>query len=289
MILDGKKTAEKILEEIKEKISSFQGRKPGLAFILVGENPASQTYVQMKAKACKQVGICSHVIQLPQDVEEENLLKEIHSWNHDLKIDGILVQQPLPKHLDSMKVITNVLPEKDVDGFHPLNLGKLMLGHEDGFISCTPLGILTLLLRYNIPITGKHVVIVGRSNIVGKPLASLLMQKKAGRSATVTVAHSQTENLKEITRSADILISAMGRAKTITKEMVKKGAVVIDVGINRVLSSQQKPIIMGDVDFEEVLPIASAITPVPKGIGPMTIAMLMQNTLKSFLKIERRV
>ncbi len=285
-IIDGKKVANLILEKLQVKISKSKS-KPGLAFILVGDNAASQAYVNMKTKACAKINVNSHVIKLPEDVTQDILLDRINTYNKDREIDGILVQQPLPKHIDSDKIVSAVLPEKDVDGFHPYNLGKLMLGQLDGFISCTPLGIVTLLHHYSIPIEKKHVVILGRSNIVGKPLASLMLLKKPGYNATVTVAHSSTQNLREITLSADILIAAIGKAKFVTKDMVKKGAVVVDVGINRISYSTGLPKIVGDVEFEDVSSIASYITPVPKGVGPMTIAMLMQNTYKSFLKREK--
>jgi len=287
-IIDGKKVADSILTDLQLKISKNHS-KPGLVFILVGEDAPSLAYVNMKVKACAKIDINSHVIRLPKEVSEEALLERINAYNQDRHIDGILVQQPLPRHIDSDKIVSAVLPEKDVDGFHPYNLGKLMLGRSDGFISCTPLGIITLLHHYSIPIEKKHVVILGRSNIVGKPLASLLLLKKPGHNATVTVAHSATVNLKEITLSADILIAAIGKANFVTKDMVKKGAVVVDVGISRVFYSTERPKIVGDVNFEEVADIASYITPVPKGVGPMTITMLMQNTYKSFLNRENRL
>lgn len=277
-IIDGKKIALQIHEEIKEKVAATSGRKPGLAFILVGDNPASQTYVRAKKKACFTTGIESTLIELPATVTQSALLKEIERLNKDETIDGILVQLPLPNHIDEKVVTRAIDPEKDVDGFHPLNVGKLLLGEEGGFIPCTPHGILVLLQRAKIPVEGKRVVIVGRSNIVGKPLAALLMQKKPHANATVTVAHSRSDHLIEITRSADILIAAIGQPKFIKKEMVRPGTVVIDVGINRPKEGK----IEGDVDFDAVAPIASYITPVPGGVGPMTIAMLLQNTLLSY-------
>ena len=275
MLLDGKKIATEILAEIKSKLG---GRAPGLAFILVGDDPGSKAYVKMKEKACIELGYFSEVVRLPQDVKEEKLLTEIQRLNADEKIHGILVQQPLPSQISTKHIVEMTRPEKDVDGFHPLNLGKAMQGEEDGFLPCTPLGILTLLGRSGIDPGGKDVVIVGRSNIVGKPLATMLAQKKPGCNATVTLAHSRTHNLGDVCKRADILIAAIGREKFITKEMVKEGAVVIDVGINR--SADGK--LVGDVDFDAVAPIASAITPVPGGIGPMTIAMLLFNTYTSF-------
>lgn len=273
-ILDGKKIALEIRSEIKDKLG---GTQPGLAFILIGDDPASKTYVGMKEKACKEVGFHSRIIRFPEDVTEEQLINKIDQLNHDEKIHGILVQQPLPSHISTKKVVEATLPEKDVDGFHPINLGKAMMGEDTGFLPCTPLGILTLLGRSDIDPAGKHVVIVGRSNIVGKPLAAMLAQKKPGCNATVTLAHSRTRDLGHVCRTADILISAIGRPHYITADMVHEGAIVIDVGINRVQGK-----LVGDVDYANVAPKASFITPVPGGVGPMTIAMLLYNTYKSF-------
>lgn len=283
MIIDGKKVAQKIQENLLEKIAKLT-EKPGLAFVLVGENPASQAYVRMKQKACKEIGISSYVKAFSEKVDEKTLLSEIDILNRDPLIHGILVQQPLPSHIQSEHIINAVFPQKDVDGFHPINLGKLLTGQTDGFVPCTPLGIQALIEHYQIPIETKHVVIVGRSNIVGKPLAALLVQKKKGANATVTIAHSQTQDLPSICKQADILIAAIGKPKLITKDMVKKNSVVIDVGISRVASSTHTVKLIGDVDFEAVSKVASAITPVPKGVGPMTIAMLMQNTYMGYLK-----
>ncbi len=282
-LIDGKKIASEILDSILHRVEKFP-RKIGLAFLLVGENPASLAYVRMKKKACARIGINSIVKEYRSDTSQSELLREIQLLNNDPEIDGILVQLPLPPHFDTLAVTRSILPEKDVDGFHPVNVGKLLLGEEDGFIPCTPHGV-QVLLAHTLPIAGKHVVIVGRSNIVGKPLASLLVQKKKGANATVTLAHSQSENLTEITRSADILIAAIGQPHFIKKEMVRPGSVVIDVGINRVQNETGEAKLVGDVDFDAVAPIASWITPVPGGVGPMTIAMLMQNTLES---AERR-
>lgn len=281
MLLDGKKIANEIQADIEAKVSKIGGRKPGLAFILVGENPASQSYVKSKNKACSSVGIVSTTILLPATIAESDLLKEIEKLNRDPAIDGILVQLPLPKHIDEKVVTAFIDPSKDVDGFHPFNVGKMLLGEEGGFLPCTPFGIQVLLEKCKIPVEGKHVVILGRSNIVGKPLAAILMQKKPHCNATVTIAHSQSEHLNEFARSADILVAAIGRPHFVKKEMVKRGATVIDVGINRIPNGK----LVGDVDFDEVAPIAGHITPVPGGIGPMTIAMLLQNTLSSFLKM----
>lgn len=277
--IDGKKIAGEILETIADKIAYTKGRKPGLAFILVGENPASQTYVRAKKKTCSAIGITSTLIALPSNTTQEEVIRHIQILNHDPLIDGILVQLPLPLHIHDRPIMLSIDPNKDVDGFHPLNMGKMLLGEESGFLPCTPNGIKELLKRSHIPIAGKHVVIIGRSNIVGKPLAAILMQKKPDCNATVTIAHSQSQNLHEITRSGDILVAAIGQARFITKDMVRKGAVVIDVGINRLHDGR----LVGDVDYEQVEPLASWITPVPGGVGPMTIAMLMNNTYLSFL------
>jgi methylenetetrahydrofolate dehydrogenase (NADP+)/methenyltetrahydrofolate cyclohydrolase len=269
-ILDGKLLASHLLETIKKEVSALPS-KPGLACILVGNHSASHTYVSMKVKRCRDVGIYSEVHPLPETTTKEHLIKLIESLNQRSDIDGILIQQPIT-HSDLMEVIS---PKKDVDGFHPLNMGKLLLGHQDGFIPCTPLGITTLLEAYHLPTVGKKVLVIGRSNIVGKPLAVLLMGHKYN--ATVTLAHSKTENLADLCQEADILIAAMGSPHFIEGKMIKKGAVVIDVGITR-----QGDRLVGDVDFDSVKERASAITPVPGGVGPMTIAMLLSNTLLSY-------
>lgn len=274
-LIDGKKIAQEIRRGLKEKIEKISGRKPGLAFVLIGENPASQAYVKMKKKGCLEVGIHSEILELPENISQEALLQAINGLNSDPKIDGILIQQPFPKDISIKAVVEKTDPNKDVDGFHPLNIGRLLLGEEGGFAACTPLGVIKLLEKSGIETAGKHAVIVGRSNIVGKPLAALLM--KQGTDCTVTVAHSRTKNLKEICQTADILVAAIGKPHFIKKEMVKKGAVVIDVGINRT-----KEGLVGDVAFDEVKEIAGAITPVPGGVGPMTIAMLLSNTYDSF-------
>lgn len=280
-LIDGKKVAQEIQTDIAYKISQLKGRKPGLAVILVGENPASQSYVRSKKKACASTGMVSIGIELPSSISQSDLIKEIEKLNRDPNVDGILVQLPLPPHIDEQAITAAIDPNKDVDGFHPVNVGKMLLGDESGFLPCTPHGIKILLQRSQIPIEGKHVVIVGRSNIVGKPLAAILMQKKPHCNATVTVVHSQSENLKELTRSADILVAAIGRPFFISKEMVKPHSTVIDVGINRLHDGR----LVGDVDFQNVSEVVDHITPVPGGIGPMTIAMLLQNTLLSFLKL----
>lgn len=278
MLIDGKKTAQEILFDIEHKIALIKGRKPGLAFILVGDNPASHSYVRSKKKACATVGILSTVIELNASIAQSDLLKQIERLNRDPLIDGLLVQLPLPPHIDEKIVTSAIDPAKDVDGFHPLNVGKMLIGDETGFLPCTPFGIQTLLYKNQISVSGKHVVIVGRSNIVGKPLAAILMQKKTHCNATVTIAHSQSEHLKSLIRSADILVAALGKPFFITQDMVNPASTIIDVGINRLPNGK----IVGDVDFEPVSQIVEHITPVPGGIGPMTIAMLMYNTLRSF-------
>lgn len=276
-LLDGKSLAQKIHHTLKKETAAPSGRKPGLAFILIGDDPASQSYVRMKKKGCKEVGIHSEILSLPETVTQEALLGEIDRLNRANRIDGILVQQPFPKHISVSEINEAIDPAKDVDGFHPMNMGRVLLGEDNGLIPCTPLGILTLMEHYGIDCAGKEVVIVGRSNIVGKPLAALLMQKKWN--ATVTLAHSATKELDSVCQKSDILISAVGRLGFITPKKVKQGAVVIDVGINR----SEKGLV-GDVDFEAVKEVASMLTPVPGGVGPLTIAMLLSNTLKSYKK-----
>lgn len=280
-LIDGISIAKKIREDLKKKVSTFKERKPGIAFLLIGEHAASHTYVKMKKKRCEEIGIFSKVLSLPASISEKELIQTIQHLNQEEKIDGILVQQPLPLHLSNVNVVESIDPRKDVDGFHPLNMGKLLLGEEKGFVPCTPLGILKLLEETKIEVEGKHVVIIGRSNIVGKPLAALLIQKKAGRNATVTLAHSHTKNLPGICLSGDILVAALGKPLFIKKKMVKRGAIVIDVGINKIESKEGERIV-GDVDFAEVSQVASYLTPVPGGVGPMTIAMLLSNTVLSY-------
>jgi methylenetetrahydrofolate dehydrogenase (NADP+)/methenyltetrahydrofolate cyclohydrolase len=278
ILLDGKKIADQILKDLKKMIGTFT-RPPGLAFVLVGEDPSSQTYVRMKKKKCIDIGIVSRDKHFPTDVAEKELIAHIKKLNQDEAVDGILIQQPLPPHLRASTLMETVDPDKDVDGFHPVNMGRLLLGETNGFIPCTPEGIRQLLQAYKVPVSGKHVVILGRSNIVGKPLAALLLQKNPHANATVTIAHTGTKNIKEVAHSADILIAAMGSPHFVKANMVKKGAVVVDVGINRNGSK-----IVGDVDFDAVAPLCSHITPVPGGIGPMTIAMLLSNTALSVEK-----
>lgn len=272
--IDGKAIGQEIRNELKEEVASLveQGVQPGLAVILVGENPASETYVKNKEKSSKEAGMKSVLTKLPETVSEEDLLAEVEKLNEDETIDGILVQLPLPKHIDENKVIRAISPEKDVDGFHPMNVGKMLIGQET-FLPCTPYGIMQLLERSGVEIAGKHAVIIGRSNIVGKPMGQLLLQKDA----TVTYCHSRTADLKKFTLQADILIVAIGMAKFITGDYVKEGAVVIDVGMNR----DENGKLCGDVDYESAEKQASAITPVPGGVGPMTITMLLKNTVES--------
>jgi methylenetetrahydrofolate dehydrogenase (NADP+)/methenyltetrahydrofolate cyclohydrolase len=284
-IIDGKKISQEIKDEVKAAVTKMKSEKgfvPGLAVILVGENPASQAYVKSKGKACEELGIYSITERVPATVSETELLSMVERFNNDTKIHGILVQLPLPKHIDEQKVIEAISPAKDVDGFHPISIGKMMIG-IDTFYSATPYGIIELFKRCKIDPSGKHVVVVGRSNIVGKPIANMLLQKKDWANAIVTIAHTGAKDISYYTKQADILIAAIGRPKAITKEMVKPGAVVIDVGINRIEDATSKigTRLVGDVDFENVKEIASAITPVPGGVGPMTIAMLMMNTLKA--------
>ena len=272
MLIDGKKIAAETRAEIAEAVAAQKaaGVTPGLTVIIVGENPASQVYVRNKHKACGEVGMYSEVIEMPGDTTQETLLAKIAELNDDDKIDGILVQLPLPKHIDEEKVINAIRPDKDVDAFHPVNTGKIMIGNPD-FLPCTPAGVMVMLKKTGIDITGKNCVVVGRSNIVGKPMAMLLL----GANGTVTVCHSKTKDLASVTREADILVVAIGRADFITGDMVKEGAVVIDVGMNR----REDGKLTGDVDFASASERVSYITPVPGGVGPMTITMLLQNTL----------
>jgi methylenetetrahydrofolate dehydrogenase (NADP+) / methenyltetrahydrofolate cyclohydrolase len=278
-ILDGKALAQTIQTEIAAGVARLAANhriRPGLAAVLVGDNPASQIYVRNKRKACNQVGIESWLHALPAEVSEKELLYLIAALNLDPLVHGILVQLPLPGHIDEAAVIRTVAPAKDIDGFGPENLGLLTAGHPR-YLPCTPLGVQQLLLRNGIAIEGRHVVIVGRSNIVGKPLALMLMQKAAGANATVTVCHSRSSDLAALTRQGDIVVMAIGQARFLRGNMVKPGVVVIDVGMNRLADGK----LAGDVAFDEVAPIASAITPVPGGVGPMTIAMLLHNTLRA--------
>ncbi len=289
-IIDGKKVAEEIRVELKIKVSKLiqSGKQvPGLVTILVGDNPASQSYVNSKSKACSEIGMLSKIEKHTEDFSEEALLKLVNSYNENKDYHGILVQLPLPKHINEQKIIEAIDPAKDVDGFHPVSVGNLVIG-KNTFYPCTPYGVVELLLRYNIPTEGKHVVVVGRSNIVGKPVANMLLQKKKGANAVVTVCHSAAEDLTQFTKSADILIAAIGKAHFIKADMIKEGAVIIDVGINRVEDQASKKgyRLVGDVDFAEVEKKASFITPVPGGVGPMTIAMLLKNTFEAYSRIN---
>jgi len=283
-VIDGKKIAAEIRTEIAGEVKALKRRKitPGLAVVLVGDNPASQVYVRMKKKACADLGIASFDHPLPKNCSEKRLLTLIAKLNADPKVDGILIQLPLPKQISEPRVLNAVSPEKDVDGFHPVNVGKLLNG-EETFLPCTPWGCQELLVRSGYDPAGKHVVIIGRSNIVGKPMAAILMQKAAGANATVTVCHSRTKNLSKIVQQADIIVAAIGVANFVKARMVKKGVVVIDVGQNRVDDKTRKSgfRMVGDVDYASVSKKARAITPVPGGVGPMTITMLMKNTLES--------
>ncbi len=276
-LINGKEISASIRAEIKAETEKLSFR-PGLAVILVGDDPASQVYVRNKNKACEEVGFYSEMYTLPKETSMDELLGLIDQLNHSPQIHGILVQLPLPKHLDEEKVILAIDPEKDVDAFHPVNVGKIMIGNHS-FLPCTPAGVMELLSRSGIDVSGKECVVIGRSNIVGKPQAMLLLHANG----TVTVCHSRTKNLSEICRRADILVSAIGRAKFVTSDMVKEGAVVIDVGINR----DENGKLCGDVDFESVAPKTSFITPVPGGVGPMTITMLMKNTLTAAKNMEK--
>ncbi len=284
-IIDGRKISEEIKSEVKTQtlqLISDKGINPGLVFILVGDNPASQSYVKMKNKACDDVGFFHKTEILDSTVTEKEVLELIDKYNHDKKIHGILVQLPLPSHIDENKIIEAIDFQKDVDGFHPVNVGKLVIG-QDCLRPATPSGIQELLSRSGIETSGKHVVVLGRSNIVGKPVANILLQKQTGANAVVTIAHTGTENITLYSKQADILICAIGKAEMISGYMIKPGSVVIDVGVNRV-PDPSKPIgykIVGDVHFESAVKIAGAITPVPGGVGPMTIAMLLKNTLKA--------
>jgi len=283
-IIDGKQVAAEMREELKKEVAKLkeQGIVPGLGVILVGEDPASKSYVTAKERTCEEIGIYSDDNRLPAETSQKELMARVRKMNKDPKIHGILVQLPLPKHLNETEVLLAIDPAKDVDGFHPMNVGKMVVG-EEAFLPCTPHGVIQLLIRSGVKIEGADVVIVGRSNIVGKPLANMLIQKKPNRNATVTVCHTRTKDLARHTKRADILIAAAGQPNTITADMVKEGVVVIDVGVNRVDDPTKKQgfRLVGDVDFEAVKEKASLITPVPGGVGPMTITMLMYNTVEA--------
>jgi methylenetetrahydrofolate dehydrogenase (NADP+) / methenyltetrahydrofolate cyclohydrolase len=283
-LIDGNQIAAAIIAELKAEVGALNGRKPCLALVRVGEDPASVSYVKKKEKTAAEIGVTSRIILPPVNITAAELFKLIDDLNADPAVDGILVQSPLPKHIDEVAVFRRVAPEKDVDGFNTINLGKVAQEDETGFVACTPAGIMELLARSGVDLKGKHVVVLGRSLIVGKPIALLALQKKAGANGTVTICHSATADLPSITRQADVLIAAIGRAEFVTAEMVKPGAVVIDVGINRVPDATKKTgyRLTGDVDFARVSPRCAKITPVPGGVGPMTVAMLMKNTVKAF-------
>lgn len=284
MIIDGSLTAAYIYEELASRLQKIGPVRPRLVAVLVGDNPASHLYVSSKIRACQKVGIESDKVLLNASISQEELLRIIHSLNEDPTVTGILVQLPLPSHIDSLTIAKNIKPEKDVDGASPVNYGKLLMGDRTGFIPCTPLGIQVLLERYQVNTKGKHVVIAGRSNIVGKPLACLLMQKGPTANAVVTVVHSQTPNIADYSCQADILVAAIGQPEYFKADMIKEGSVIIDVGQNRLEDPSTKKgyRLVGDVDFQAVKEKCSMITPVPGGVGPMTIAMLLSNTLKAF-------
>ncbi len=283
-IIDGKQVAADMRAELKEKVAGLKekGVIPGLGVILVGDDPASRSYVTAKERACEEIGIYSDDNRLPADISQDELMALVQKMNQDPKINGILVQLPLPKHLNEDEVLLAIDPDKDVDGFHPMNVGRMVVG-QDAFLPCTPHGVLHLLKRSNVELSGAEVVIVGRSNIVGKPLANMLVQKSDMGNATVTVCHTRTKDIAEHCRRADIIIAAVGWPNTVTADMVKDGAVVIDVGVNRVEDASKKRgyRLVGDVDFEGIKEKASLITPVPGGVGPMTITMLLYNTVES--------
>jgi methylenetetrahydrofolate dehydrogenase (NADP+)/methenyltetrahydrofolate cyclohydrolase len=283
-LIDGNQIAAAIVAELKVEVAAISGRKPCIALVRVGEDPASVSYVKKKEKTAAEIGVTSRIILPPVSITQADLFKLIDELNADAGVDGILVQSPLPKHIDEVAVFRRVAPEKDVDGFNTINLGKVAQEDETGFVACTPAGIMELLARSGVDLKGRHVVVLGRSLIVGKPVALLALQKKAGANGTVTICHSATANLPALTRQADVLIAAIGRAEFVTADMVKPGAVVIDVGINRVPDPSKKTgyRLTGDVNFAAVAPLCSKITPVPGGVGPMTVAMLMKNTVKSF-------
>jgi len=284
-LIDGRAIAKKIRADVVERANKLaqQGLRPGLAVVMVGDDTASAVYTSAKAKAAEEAGMYSLNVRLPVDTTQADLLSRVDALNSDPKIHGILVQMPLPKQIDPDTVIRRIDPKKDVDGFHPVNVGKMLIGERDGFIPCTPAGIQVLLKESGVKTPGKDCVIIGRSNIVGKPMAALMMQDKENANCTVTVCHRHTVDLKAHTRAADILIVAAGRPRIVTADMVKPGAVVIDVGTNRVndASTKSGTRLQGDVDFESVREVASKITPVPGGVGPMTIAMLMANTVRA--------
>ncbi|MEC8650314.1 MAG: bifunctional methylenetetrahydrofolate dehydrogenase/methenyltetrahydrofolate cyclohydrolase FolD [Verrucomicrobiota bacterium] len=289
-LIDGNAIAESIIKELTTEVSHLKNGRPVVAFIRVGEDPASVSYVRKKQKTAEQIGIESRLFLLPEDVNKAALFEQIDVLNCDPSVNGILIQSPLPKHIDETETFNRVVPHKDVDGFNTVNIGKLCQEDANGFVACTPAGIIELILRSNLNTEGKHVVVLGRSLIVGKPAALLMLRKAVPGNATVTICHSRTTNLENITRQADILIAAIGRANFVTADMVKEGVAVIDVGINRVedTSHTRGYRLVGDVDFAQVSKKASLITPVPGGVGPMTVAMLMQNTLRAYKEVHSK-
>ena len=289
-LIDGNAIAKSIIEELTTEVSHLKNGKPVVALIRLGEDPASVSYVRKKQKTAEQIGIESRLFLLPKDVSKSVLFEQIDVLNFDPSVNGILIQAPLPKHIDETETFNRVVPHKDVDGFNTVNIGKLCQEDPKGFVACTPAGIIELILRSNLNTEGKHVVVLGRSLIVGKPAALLMLRKAVPGNATVTICHSRTNNLENITRQADILISAIGRANFVTADMVKEGVAVIDVGINRVEDSSHTRgyRLVGDVDFAQVSKKASLITPVPGGVGPMTVAMLMQNTLRAYKEVHSK-
>ena len=284
-LIDGTRIARSVRDDVAREVTALRGRgiTPGLTVILVGDDPASAVYVRSKGKACDEAGMASETIRLPATTSQEELLRHIDRLNADRMVHGILVQMPLPKHIDPDTVLRRMNPAKDVDGFHPINVGKLLIGEKDGFAPCTPAGVQEMLVRTGVDTRGMECVVIGRSNIVGKPMAALLMQDRTGANATVTICHRHTRNLAEHTRRADLVVAAAGRPGVLTRDMVKPGAVVIDVGINRVSDPVAKSgyRLVGDVEFDGVREVASFITPVPGGVGPMTIAMLLRNTVQA--------
>ncbi|HLB53477.1 MAG TPA: bifunctional 5,10-methylenetetrahydrofolate dehydrogenase/5,10-methenyltetrahydrofolate cyclohydrolase [Gemmatimonadales bacterium] len=290
-VLDGAAIAREIRDEVAREVTELvaQGITPGLAVVILGEDPASQVYVKAKGQACREAGMYSETVALPAHTSEEELLRIVDRLNADSRIHGFLVQLPLPKHMNSQKVLLRIAPEKDVDGFHPMNVGKVAVGDPSAFRPATPYGVQQMLIRSGIETRGAHAVILGRSNIVGKPMANLFLIDGPGGNATVTVCHSRSRDLPSITRSADILVAAIGKPRFVTREMVSPGTVVIDVGINRVPDPDRPKgySIVGDVDYEPVAELAAAITPVPGGVGKMTIAMLLTNTLQAAKQVGR--
>lgn len=289
-VIDGNAIAEAIIKELTKEVGAFTERKPVVAFIRVGEDPASVSYVRKKQKTAERIGIESRLHLFPEDVSERELFNQIDTLNSDSTVNGILIQAPLPRHLNETATFNRVHPEKDVDGFNTLNIGKLCQEDASGFVACTPAGIVELIKRSQIETEGRHVVVLGRSQIVGKPAALLMMRKGLPGNATVTVCHSRTKDLPSITRQADVLIAAIGRPSFVTGDMVKEGVAVIDVGINRLEDRSKKSgyRLVGDVEFITVAPKANYLTPVPGGVGPMTVAMLMQNTVRAFLLAQNK-